>query len=89
MKTKVQKWGNSLGVRLPKAIADQKSLTAGVSVIVSIQNDRIVVEPVWEGKISLEADYKAMAKDDARELEAREWLEGGFEGLDHENVWPN
>jgi antitoxin MazE len=48
MKTKIQKWGNSLGVRLPKSIAEQKSLKEGLGVSVVIKNDQIVIEPAQE-----------------------------------------
>jgi antitoxin MazE len=48
MKTKIQKWGNSLGVRLPKSIAEQKALKAGLGVSVLIQNNQIVIEPIVE-----------------------------------------
>jgi antitoxin MazE len=53
MRTKIQKWGNSLGVRLPKSIADQKSLREGLGVSVVLKNDQIVLEPETE-KPSLE-----------------------------------
>jgi len=52
MKTKIQKWGNSLGVRLPKSIAEQKSLRAGLGVSVVVKNNQIVLEPEEE-EISL------------------------------------
>lgn len=48
MKTKIQKWGNSLGVRLPKNIAEQKSLREGLAVSVILKNDQIVIEPEAE-----------------------------------------
>lgn len=48
MKTKIQKWGNSLGVRLPKNITEQKSLKDGLSVNVLLRNNQIVIEPVDE-----------------------------------------
>lgn len=48
MKTKIQKWGNSLGVRLPKAIAEQKSLREGLGVTVVLKNNQIVLEPDTE-----------------------------------------
>ncbi len=35
----------------------------------------------------IEAGYKAMAKDSAREAEAGEWLHGTDETLEAENVW--
>lgn len=46
MKTKIQKWGNSLGVRIPKYIADQKNLRDGQGVTVGLSNGQIVIEPV-------------------------------------------
>ncbi len=54
MKTKIQKWGNSLGVRLPKNITEQKDLKEGRGVSVLIKNNQIVIEPVEE-EVSLEA----------------------------------
>ncbi|MCA9358917.1 AbrB/MazE/SpoVT family DNA-binding domain-containing protein [Candidatus Kaiserbacteria bacterium] len=48
MKTKIQKWGNSLGVRLPKSIAEQKSLREGLGVSVVIKDGQIVIEPAQE-----------------------------------------
>jgi len=46
MKTKIQKWGNSLGVRLPKNITEQKNLTEGRGVSIIIKNNQIVIEPI-------------------------------------------
>lgn len=54
MKTKIQKWGNSLAVRLPKNITELKSLKEGVGVSVVIQNDQIVIEPIVE-EVSLDS----------------------------------
>jgi antitoxin MazE len=46
MRTKVQKWGNSLGVRIPKALAEQASVAEGSSVYLSVEEGEIVVRPV-------------------------------------------
>lgn len=54
MKTKIQKWGNSLGVRLPKSITEQKALRAGAGVVVELKNNQIVIEAV-EPELSLES----------------------------------
>jgi antitoxin MazE len=43
--TKVQKWGNSLGVRIPKAIAQGAQVEAGMAVDVTIQDGRLVIIP--------------------------------------------
>ena len=45
METKIQKWGNSLGVRLPKALAQAQQLAAGRAVRVSAVDDKIIIEP--------------------------------------------
>lgn len=54
MKTKIQKWGNSLGVRLPKSVTDEKSLRDGHAVLVIIRNNQIIIEPIEE-VVSLES----------------------------------
>ncbi len=45
MMTKVQKWGNSLGVRIPKALAQGAQVEAGTAVEVTIQEGRLVISP--------------------------------------------
>lgn len=44
MKTRVQKWGNSLGVRIPKIFADAAKLHDGDAVDVEIKKDRLVIK---------------------------------------------
>lgn len=46
MITRVQKWGNSLGVRIPKTIASHAHVDEGTAVDVSIEDDRLVITPV-------------------------------------------
>jgi len=46
MKTKVQKWGNSLGVRIPRAFAVQSQIRAGSAVDISVEKDGIRVKPI-------------------------------------------
>lgn len=72
MKTKIQKWGNSLGVRLPKSITEQKSLKAGTGVFVVLKNDQIVIEPMEE-EMSLESLLSSVSK--ANLHEETEWSE--------------
>lgn len=50
MVTSIQKWGNSLAIRIPKAFAAQANLSEDASVHISIEGDRIIVAPlrrVW------------------------------------------
>jgi antitoxin MazE len=54
MRTKVRKWGNSLGVRIPKAFAEEAAVGEGSAVDVSVSEGRIVVTPVAAQRYSLE-----------------------------------
>lgn len=44
MNTKVQKWGNSLALRIPRSIACQAGLSCGDEVDVTLRDDHIRVE---------------------------------------------
>ncbi|EKE09928.1 MAG: hypothetical protein ACD_16C00100G0090 [uncultured bacterium] len=43
MQSHVTKWGNSLGLRIPRVLADKIGIHAGTSVDVSLQDHRIVI----------------------------------------------
>ena len=43
--TQISKWGNSLGVRLPKAVAREVQLDEGDTVQVSVKNGTIMIRP--------------------------------------------
>ena len=45
MVSKVQKWGNSLAVRIPKTFAEEVELAEDSSVEITVQDGRIVVAP--------------------------------------------
>jgi antitoxin MazE len=45
MQTTVQRWGNSLAVRIPKAFAAQANLSEDSTVEISVEGDRIVLAP--------------------------------------------
>ncbi|MDA3936595.1 MAG: AbrB/MazE/SpoVT family DNA-binding domain-containing protein [Actinomycetota bacterium] len=46
MITKVQKWGNSQGLRLSKALLSDVEIDVGDAVEVAVQNGTLVVTPV-------------------------------------------
>jgi antitoxin MazE len=46
MKTRVQKWGNSLAVRIPKAFAAEAGLVDEAHVEMAIEDGSIVITPV-------------------------------------------
>jgi len=45
MVTSVQRWGNSLAIRIPKAFAAQAQLSENTDVDISLEGDKIVVTP--------------------------------------------
>jgi antitoxin MazE len=45
MRTQVSKWGNSLGVRIPKAFAKEVGLCEGATVEVKVSGRNLVLAP--------------------------------------------
>ena len=54
MKTKVQKWGNSLALRIPPALAADADVRIGSTVDVRLQDGKLVVEAIPGGHYELE-----------------------------------
>lgn len=53
----VSKWGNSSGIRLPKAVLDELGLKQGQSVQLTVKDGKGIIEPVQPArpkKITLE-----------------------------------
>ena len=46
MEAKIQKWGNSLGLRIPKAFAAEVGVGPGSSVDLSVHEGDLVVRPL-------------------------------------------
>ena len=46
MITKIQKWGNSLGLRIPKSFAEEVGVEEGSPVNISLEGNRLVVRPL-------------------------------------------
>ena len=45
MVTKIQKWGNSLGLRIPKSFAVEADIDEGSEVDIAIQEGKLVITP--------------------------------------------
>jgi antitoxin MazE len=54
MKTRVQKWGNSLALRIPKSFAAEAGLHADTAVELSLVEGTLVVKPVTQQPLRLE-----------------------------------
>lgn len=46
MAQKIQKWGNSLGLRIPKAFLEKLHLSENTEVLIDVKNGSLVITPV-------------------------------------------
>ena len=53
MKTRVQKWGNSLALRIPKSFAEEVGLHADTAVELSLVEGTLIVQPVTQRSLTL------------------------------------
>ncbi len=53
MKAKVQKWGNSLGIRIPRTLALEVSIETDSEVDLSAKDGTIVITPSRRKRLSL------------------------------------
>lgn len=42
----INKWGNSLGVRIPQPIANKVGLTVGMAVAIEVVDNTVVISPI-------------------------------------------
>lgn len=82
MLTKVQKWGNSQGLRFPKTILEEAQIDVGDEVKVTVQDGKIIVETVnklrntydlKELVSKIPKDYRAEEVDWGRAVGKEEW----------------
>ncbi|HPJ12496.1 MAG TPA: AbrB/MazE/SpoVT family DNA-binding domain-containing protein [Caldisericia bacterium] len=60
MLSKISKWGNSLGIRIPLMIVKELNLQSGDKIKIHFKDSKIVIEPVSEHKYSLEELLKGV-----------------------------
>ena len=53
MTTNVQQWGNSLALRIPKALAEMSALRKGCAVELTVSKGQLVITPVKPRTVSL------------------------------------
>ncbi|MBM4328142.1 MAG: AbrB/MazE/SpoVT family DNA-binding domain-containing protein [Deltaproteobacteria bacterium] len=54
MKMRIQKWGNSLALRIPKAFAAEVGISQDSLVDVSLVDERLVITPLPVPSVTLE-----------------------------------
>ena len=62
MEATVQKWGNSLGLRIPKAFAAELGVEAGTKVGIAVEENRLVVQVRRRPRYSLDALLEGVKK---------------------------
>ena len=67
---KIQKWGNSQGLRFTKTLLQEAQLNVGDEVRVSVQKGRIIVEPVT--KVRGRYDLKELVSKIPQECQVEE-----------------
>jgi len=63
MKTRIQKWGNSLALRIPKSFANEVGLQRETSVEVSLADGKLVITPVAKPESTLKQLLAKITKD--------------------------
>jgi antitoxin MazE len=54
MRARVQRWGNSLALRIPKAFAAETALESGSEVELTLDGGRLVVTPISSATYTLD-----------------------------------
>lgn len=60
MHTKIQKWGNSLGLRIPRALASEAQVEEGSTVELAVDSGGLRVRPVRARRYTLGGLLKAV-----------------------------
>ncbi|HEU5162075.1 MAG TPA: AbrB/MazE/SpoVT family DNA-binding domain-containing protein [Thermoanaerobaculia bacterium] len=63
MKARVQKWGNSLALRIPKPFAEEARLTDGSAVEMTLRNGKIILTRVRPPALTLETLLEGITTD--------------------------
>lgn len=66
MRVQVQKWGNSLALRIPKPFAEDAAVQEGTVVDLSVSEGKLVAVPTGRSKVTLK---KLLAKVTKRNLQ--------------------
>ena len=53
MESRIQKWGNSLAIRIPKTFAEETLLGEDVTVEITVREGALVIAPTRRRRISL------------------------------------
>jgi antitoxin MazE len=60
--TRIQKWGNSLGLRIPRSFAAEAQVEEGTTVDLSVDHGQLLVRPLRARKYSLDALLRKVSR---------------------------
>jgi len=63
MLTKIQKWGNSLALRIPKAFANDAQLENDTVVEILLEDGQIIIKPIAKPQWTLEQLLSGITSD--------------------------
>jgi antitoxin MazE len=63
MRARVQKWGNSLALRIPKSFAAEVRLQKEAPVEISLADGKLVIRPIAEPKLTLKQLLAGVTKE--------------------------
>jgi antitoxin MazE len=63
MKTRIQKWGNSLAVRIPKAYAEEAGLGENSTVDISMSDKNLILKPLTKARLTLDMLLSGITQD--------------------------
>jgi len=67
MRANIQKWGNSLALRIPKPLAEQAHISQGSLVEIRIVDDVIQIEPIAPQHYTLKGLLAEITQDNIHE----------------------
>ncbi len=62
MNATIQKWGNSLAMRIPKTVARDTHLENGSVVNLAVREGKVIIEPAQKAKYQLDQLLKGVSK---------------------------
>jgi len=74
---KILKWGNSLGLRIPKSFAKEAGVEEGSSVDISLDGNRLIIRPVRPVRYNLSELLSRVCEDNIHDEISTGDAEGG------------
>jgi antitoxin MazE len=62
MQTRIQKWGNSLGLRIPRSFAAEARVSEGATVELSVKDGQLLIRPLRVPKYSLKVLLRRVSR---------------------------